>query len=80
MSPTFSPRTDRRPIRSTVVVDLPGDPIGSSGGTEAAAETGESESDSPLQSFLAQSRDFFAFMSDAVPRLNEPAPGGVDTC
>jgi hypothetical protein len=63
--------------------NLAGDPIGSpgaSGDTEAAAETGDSDSGSPIQSFLDQSRDFFASLGDEVPRLDEPAPTPSNEC
>jgi hypothetical protein len=80
--------TPDRPDRDSsdegdTAANLASDPIGSpgaSGDTQAAAEMGEAESGSPLQAFLDQSQDFFASLSDEVPRLDEPAPSPSDGC
>lgn len=77
----FTP--DRDGFDADDAANLARDPIGFAGipgDTEAAAETGESESSSPLDSALERGRDFFASLSDEVPRFGQPAPTPGNGC
>lgn len=73
-----------RGVASLLAPDRPrdedGDPvptvaIGRGGDLDATADTGQPPAEQPLATFVENTQDFFASLSDEVPRIDDGGPG-----